>query len=118
MEVSHTFHRSNLDLHATSVLDKGNFTKDSIKTFDSMCRPSCQEVYGVMPEPGQRVSTFSSAYPVSLVTRMASGSVSAKQGARGQISVEARLRSLRELELPTADIPFSCQVEERLRKVF
>ena len=59
-----------------------------------MCRPSCQEAYGLMPELGQRMSDFAEVYPTSLVDRMASGSVSAKRGSPGSISQSARQRTL------------------------
>ena len=91
---------------------QGNFTRDNIQQFDRMCRPSCQDVYGMMPEPGQRVSTFSGAYPVGLVTRMASGSVAAKRGNPGFISDAARRDTCRELDVSMPVFPGSIFQEQ------
>lgn len=70
-----------------------------------MCRPSCQEVYGIVPTAGQQVSQFSGAYPISLVTRMASGSVAAKFGASGCISRAARETTCERVGLDISEAP-------------
>eukprot|EP00438_Fugacium_kawagutii_P033912 Skav205523 [mRNA] locus=scaffold4253:32384:35068:+ [translate_table: standard] len=78
---------------------QGNFTRDSISEFDNMCRPNCQAVYGRMPEPGQAVSGFSGAYPLGLVTRMASGAVAAKHGEVGSLCPLTREAAMKEVGL-------------------
>eukprot|EP00438_Fugacium_kawagutii_P010064 Skav222713 [mRNA] locus=scaffold1661:310560:313324:- [translate_table: standard] len=70
-----------------------------------MCSPNCQEVYGMQPVPGQRVSTFSGAYPIALVTRMASGSAAAKQGEVGRIPWAAVEQTWQMLNLDLAEHP-------------
>lgn len=59
---------------------EGSFTKSSVEVFRSMCKPSCETVYGVCPKPGDAVAAFSAAYPRALVSRMASGLLAAKSG--------------------------------------
>ena len=59
---------------------EGSFTKSSVEVFRSMCKPSCEAVYGVCPKPGDAVAAFSAAYPRALVSRMASGLLAAKSG--------------------------------------
>eukprot|EP00438_Fugacium_kawagutii_P029139 Skav202633 [mRNA] locus=scaffold1259:37280:43123:+ [translate_table: standard] len=91
---------------------QGNFTAETVAEFDRMCRPSCQEVYGIEPVPGQAVSQFSGAYPVGLVTRMASGSVSAKLGSPGVLSRASFERTFELVGLDPSEAPaFSCPNE-------
>lgn len=78
---------------------QGNFTKQSVVEFDSACTPDSLTVFGRAPVPGERVSSFSGAYPVSLMEQMASGSYSAKSGCASSIALEVRQRSFREVEL-------------------
>ena len=76
---------------------QGNFTPQSIEDFCSRCRPSCLSVYGKTPKPGDRVSSFSGAYPFRLVNQMASGLIAAKNGAIKSIPAEKRLSSFKEV---------------------
>ena len=82
---------------------EGTFTKDSIRRFDSLCKPSCEAVYGRLPRPGERVSSFSAAYPNDLMTCMASGSFAARKKTVGRISLEKRLESFRLVRLEEVD---------------
>ena len=92
---------------------QGTFTRESLAEFKSRCRPSCQAVYGTEPMLGQSVSSFSGAYPVQLVTRMASGSLRAKQGEVGRFSTESRRRSFSEVGLaPENFLPKNVSHEE------
>ena len=81
---------------------QGTFTHSNIREFDSMCRPSCQAVYGREPVVGEAVSGFSGAYPLGLVTRMASGAMIAKRGGAGVIEPAARRATLQEFGLDPA----------------
>ena len=76
---------------------QGTFTHENIENFKSRCRPSCQAVYGCEPTVGQAVSSFSAAYPLELVTRMASGAAAAKRGEVGKLSAESRVKTISEL---------------------
>ncbi|CAK9004707.1 Uncharacterized protein SCF082_LOCUS8303 [Durusdinium trenchii] len=49
---------------------------------------------------GEKVSSYSGAYPIGLTDRMASGSVAAKRGARGVIPSFVHSRTLSELQMP------------------
>ena len=91
---------------------QGSFTKESVDEFCSRCRPSCENVYGDSPKPGDRASTFSGRYPSGLIDRMASGSLASKQGCPLNIPLEIRIRSLQELSLPSDQItPQRCTEE-------
>lgn len=79
---------------------QGNFTKSSIEQFEKRCRPSASAVFGRPPRPGEKVSSYSGAYPIGLTDRMASGSVAAKRGARGVIPSFVHSRTLSELQMP------------------
>ncbi len=74
---------------------EGTFTKDSIRRFDQLCKASCEEVYGRLPRPGERVSSFSAAYPNDLMSRMASESFAARRKPCEKISFEKRLESFK-----------------------
>lgn len=76
---------------------QGTFTKERLAEFDRKCRPSCMEVYGCLPSLGSSFASFSAAYPLRLVERMASGSESAHAGCLETIPVRFKLRSLAEV---------------------
>ena len=78
---------------------QGTFTRDSIPDFNRRCDPSCVSVYGRLPEVGESVASFSAAYPVQLVHRMASGSLSAKRGIVPKIPQSVRLRTYKEVNM-------------------
>ena len=82
---------------------EGTFTKDSIRRFTSLCKPSCEDVYGRLPQPGERVSSFSAAYPNDLMSRMASGSFAARRKSGGRISFEKRLETFKLVGLDDLD---------------
>ena len=82
---------------------EGTFTRESIDRFCSLCRPSCQAVYGRVPKPGEAVSAFSAGYPLSLVMEMASGSKAARSGQIGKIPLEYRMAAFRELDISMSD---------------
>ena len=82
---------------------QGTFTRASIKDFCNRCRPSCEAVYGREPKTGEKVSSFSAAYPYKLVSQMASGLIKAKQGVLGTISKEKQIASFKEVGLAWDD---------------
>lgn len=82
---------------------EGTFTKKSIAHFESLCRPSCEAVYGCSPKPGERVSAFSAAYPRSLMQSMAAGSVAARRSATIPIPLSKRVESFKLVGLDPAN---------------
>ena len=72
---------------------EGTFTRESIARFEKLCNPSCEAVYGCHPKPGQRVSSFSAAYPRSLMQSMAAGAVAARSSSIDVIPFSKRLDS-------------------------
>ena len=87
---------------------QGTFTKESVESFCSRCRPNSELVFGRRPRVGERVSEFSAGYPYQLMHRMASGLVAAKNGQCPSISQHIRDRSLAEVGLtsePSVAIP-------------
>lgn len=78
---------------------QGNFTSESVDSFCSRCRPSCEAVFRRRPVVGERVSSFSAGYPYRLVHQMASGLVAAKNGQCRSIPQSIRNRSLAEVRL-------------------
>ena len=72
---------------------QGSFDADSLSEFQRRCIPSVRQVYGVEPLVGQSVASYSGAYPLGLVDRMASGSVHALEGFRGVIAPEHHART-------------------------
>ena len=80
---------------------QGTFTKTSIAEFDSLCKPNATAVYGRLPYPGERVSSYSASYPLQLVNRMASGSLAQKNGQSQRIPISKQLSSLAEVGLET-----------------
>ena len=90
---------------------QGTFTTESLKDFKSRCRPSCVSVYGVEPELGQAVSSYSGAYPLRLMQEMASGSIAASRGNVERIPEALRLEAYREVGLIAEDsvLPFSAE---------
>lgn len=97
---------------------KGHFTRESLKVFEDRCTPSSLAVYGRAPRPGERVSSYSGAYPVSLMKQMAEGSVAAKSGHEGKIPYEVPERSCLEvglnidqiLKMVAQEVPFEPRV--------
>lgn len=85
----------------------GSFTKASIEDFRQRCRPDILSVYGVEPSPGDRVSSFSAAYPLRLMESMASGLKSAISDGVSCMPEFARKRSLEEVNLSLDD---SCSI--------
>jgi hypothetical protein len=83
---------------------QGSFTNQSIKDFCTLCRPSCESVFGKTPRVGQPVSQFSGAYPKRLVEHMASGLSLALKGSAGSIPLQHRLASLREVGFSDEDL--------------
>ena len=79
---------------------QGTFTKQSVEDFDRRCTPDAVTVYGRKPCPGERVSTFSGAYPKMLMSRMASGSLAAKRGVVQRIPAAVHQRSCLEVGIP------------------
>eukprot|EP00438_Fugacium_kawagutii_P027310 Skav202710 [mRNA] locus=scaffold654:644734:649143:+ [translate_table: standard] len=90
---------------------QGTFTKESLAEFKRKCRPSCMEVYGCEPSLGTSVASFSAAYPLRLVERMASGSLDARDGRVEAIPLRYKLRSLLEVGEPAAGNPPNLQSE-------
>lgn len=82
---------------------QGTFTRQTVQTFCERCRPSCEAVYGRTPKVGERVSSFSAAYPYRLVHQMASGRIKAKQGVIDTIPKEKQISSFLEVGLPWDD---------------
>ncbi len=78
---------------------KGHFTRETIKVFERRCTPNSTIVYGRPPRPGERVSSYSGAYPVSLMQQMAGGSLAAKHGQVGTIPFAVRQRTCTEVGL-------------------
>ena len=72
---------------------EGTFTRESIARFEKLCSPNCEAVYGCHPKPGQRVSSFSAAYPRSLMQSMAAGAVAARSSSIAVIPFSKRLDS-------------------------
>ena len=86
---------------------KGNFTRESLASFKERCRPSCIAVYGHEPCVGDRVSSYSAAYPLDLVNRMAAGNRSAKLGQPGLIPIKERLQTFSQLGIDASTAVFS-----------
>ena len=82
---------------------QGNFTPQSIEAFDRRCVPDACTVYGKCPEAGERVSSYSARYPVSLMRRMALGSQAAKEYGSPIIPLSARLVSFARVGLPVPE---------------
>ena len=78
---------------------QGTFTRDSILDFDRRCNPSCLTVYGRTPKVGESVASFSAAYPLQLVHRMASGSLTARRGIVSKIPQSVRVRTYKEVRM-------------------
>ncbi len=81
---------------------QGCFTKESLETFKTRCRPSCQAVYGHEPKVGELVSAYSAAYPMQLVCPMAVGLLEAKRGRLESIPRSKHFESLVEVGLSGA----------------
>ena len=90
---------------------EGTFTKKSIEQFAQLCRPNCEAVYGCLPKAGQRVSSFSAAYPRSLMQSMAVGAVAARSSATIPIPLSKRIESFKLVGLDPAN-SVSWPVEE------
>lgn len=80
---------------------EGTFTRESIARFEKLRNPSCEAVYGCHPKPGQRVSSFSAAYPRSLMQSMAAGAVAARSSSIDVIPFSKRLDSYKMVGLNT-----------------
>ena len=78
---------------------QGSFTRDSVPAFEAACVPSSEAVFGKTPKPGQPVASFSAAYPMPLVRRMAAGSSQAKMGSCPVIPLSAKHATLGALGL-------------------
>ena len=63
---------------------EGSFTRESVQTFEAMCKPSSHDLYGRSPKPGEAVSSFSASYPKTFCRRVA---VAAKQSLSDSIRV-------------------------------
>ena len=74
---------------------EGTFTRDSIERFERLCSPSSEVVYGRRPRPGERVSSYSAAYPSSLMQAMAAGSLAARHSGPNRIPIEKRIDSFK-----------------------
>lgn len=83
---------------------QGTFTKASIEEFGQRCRPDIQSVYEVVPQPGDRVSEFSAAYPIRLVQAMAIGSKAAAHSSVSPMPVQAVQKSASEVGLPLEEV--------------
>ena len=92
---------------------EGTFTRESIKHFEGLCNPSCEAVYGCSPRPGERVSSFSAAYPRSLMQSMAAGSAAARRAANVPIPFSKRLESFKIVGLdPDSSVPWPAEEEK------
>lgn len=100
------------DYKGRHFVAQGNFTKESLVDFDNRCKPNCKAVYGVEPHVGQSVANFSGAYPLALVSRLASGAAAAKSGVIGRISHASRFSSYRELGLETDGLETVIQIPD------
>ncbi|OLP77428.1 hypothetical protein AK812_SmicGene42515 [Symbiodinium microadriaticum] len=79
---------------------QGRFSHDSIRHFDSLCKPSAVAVFGRLPRVGESVAEFSAAYPLPLVRSLAAGSLEASKGSAKVVpftSVASECPSLREI---------------------
>lgn len=82
---------------------QGTFTRDTIAKFDKMCCPDTKTVYGLVPVPGERVSSFSAAYPLRLVEIMAAGCKPAASHSSAGLPSEAISATLLELGMAEAE---------------
>jgi len=81
---------------------EGSFTRDSVVSFNKLCRPSVEAVYGRSPCPGEMVSAFSASYPKLLCQKIAAGALQARQGYAPVIPLSAKLCSLQRIGLDFA----------------
>ena len=68
--------------------------------FLSRCVPSCEAVFGCLPELGQPLSTVADAVPLRLGQRLAAGSLADKHGAPRHLEFRLRVATARALGLP------------------
>lgn len=78
---------------------EGNFTAASIEVFNARCVPDAWAVYGRRPRIGESVASFSAQYPVSMMNRMALGSVAAKRTGAPVIPFESRVLAFQRVGL-------------------
>ena len=78
---------------------EGTFTAARVAEFSKLCRPTPEAVFGRTPRVGESVSAFSAMYPLSLVRRMASGSLQSKLGQVPVLPLSARHATLNTLTL-------------------
>ena len=99
---------------------QGVFTPKSLKALKERCVPSVEAVFGREPSVGERVSTFSSIYPLPLTKKIAVGSRQALDGSSEVIPLSLRLASLQGLSCgsnffgsTTSQGGFDCSFESR-----
>ena len=90
---------------------QGTFTQDSLLDFKRKCKPSCMDVYGSEPALGSSVASFSAAYPLRLVDRMATGSLAASSGVIEAIPARFKIRSLLEVGEEVSSLPLDLHSE-------
>ena len=83
---------------------QGTFTQASIKAFNARCDPDCITVYGRDPKPGERVSSFSGAYPKTLMAKMAEGSRAAHAGSSIAVSWNDRIAACQEVGIDVCEL--------------
>ena len=76
---------------------EGNFTERSITEFESRCVPNATAVYGRTPRPSESVASYSAQYPVSLMRRMALGSLTALKEGPPVIPHQSRVLSMKRI---------------------
>ena len=74
---------------------EGNFTERSMLEFESRCVPNSSAVYGRKPRPSESVASYSAQYPVSLMRRMALGSLTALKEGPPIIPQQCRVLSMK-----------------------
>eukprot|EP00438_Fugacium_kawagutii_P008019 Skav209170 [mRNA] locus=scaffold1137:401715:406094:- [translate_table: standard] len=83
---------------------QGTFTHQSVQQFDELCTPNATQVYGRKPVAGERVSSYSAAYPLRLVDAMAAGAARSKAESPGRPSDVAVQRTLAELDMAPSEL--------------
>lgn len=89
---------------------EGSFTKSSVVTFDEMCQPSAEAVYGRLPKPGEAVAAFSGSYPKPLCSQMAAGSLHSMSDTVPVVPVSAKLLSMQRVGI---DIPMDPSIKSQ-----
>ena len=83
---------------------QGCFTSASAREFDVCCSPSSKSVYWCIPRPGERVSSFSAAYPLRLTQLMAAGCSRSRFESPGEMPKSAVVETVKEVGLIFSDL--------------